>query len=144
MILNVPAGQEFFPILNWHANHFLLLPAARMSLLPLSMEERTCQRLTSPALSRDQVTRKLSINLDASHSQDIQHGASNCFPIFPPAVWHPHKFRWGKVPIPLYSSPATLPHPLSLSYLSASVSHSTSKTCATFITSSLHHHHHQV
>ena len=106
MILNVPAGQEFFPILNWHANHFLLLPAARMSLLPLSMEERACQRLNSPALSRDQVTRNLSINLDAFHSQDIQRGASNCFPIFPPEVGHHHKFRWGKGSVPLYSSPA--------------------------------------
>lgn len=102
-------AKNFFPILNWHANHFLLLPAAGMSLLPLSIEERTCQRLNSPGLSRDQVTRKLSINLDASHSQGIQHGASNCFPVFPPAVWHTHKFRWGKVPIPLYSSPATAP-----------------------------------
>lgn len=100
---------RIFPILNWHANHFLLLPAAGMSLLLLSIEERTCQRLNSPGLSRDQVTRKLSINLDASHSQGIQHGASNCFPVFPPAVWHTHKFRWGKVPIPLYSSPATAP-----------------------------------
>lgn len=96
MLPSVPAGQDFFPILKSHANHFLVLPTARMSLPPLSMRKGPCQGLNSPAPSGVQVTRNMSINLDASHSQDIQHGASNCSPNFPPTVWNHHKFRLGE------------------------------------------------
>ena len=112
MLPSVPAGQDFFPILKSHANRFLVLPTGRMSLPPLSMRKRPCQGLSSPAPAGVQVTRNMSINLDASHSQDVQHGASNCSPIFPPTVWHHHKFRLGEN---VYSSLFFAPHILSIS-----------------------------
>ena len=122
-------------------NHFLVLPTARMSLPPLSLGERPYQGLSSPDPSGDQVTRNLSINLDASHNQDSQHGASNSSPVFPPSAWHHHLFRqvenvYSSLFFPSTHSP---PHLTCQQVLSTLIPKQNKS-----ITSCLHHCHHLV